>query len=125
MAKYEAMMVTTASLDEEASAKLVDRFKSIIEENGTMLSVDAWGTRRLAYPINDENEGVYTVFNFECEPGFPAELDRRFRITDGVIRSLIVAKDEEEVPAPAAKAGTPAAPAAAAVPAAPAATEAE
>ena len=60
MAKYETMLVTTATLDEEATAALVGKFKSLIEANGTIDSVEDWGKRRLAYPINKENEGVYT-----------------------------------------------------------------
>ena len=61
MAKYETMLITSAALDEEASAALVGKFKSLIEANGTIDSIDEWGKRRLAYPINDEEEGVYTV----------------------------------------------------------------
>ena len=95
MAKYETMLVTSSALDEEASAALVGKFKSLIEANGTIDSVDEWGKKRLAYPINDEEDGVYTVINFTSEPAFPAELDRVYKITDGVLRSLIVAKDEE------------------------------
>ena len=95
MAKYETMLVTTATLDEEATAALVGKFKSLIEANGTIDSVDEWGKRRLAYPINDEQDGVYTLINFTSEPTFPAELDRVYKITDGVLRSLIVAKEEE------------------------------
>ena len=63
MAKYETMMVTSSALDEEASAALIGKFKSLIEANGTIDSVDDWGKRRLAYPINDETEGVYTVIS--------------------------------------------------------------
>ena len=95
MAKYETMLVTSSALDEEATAALVGKFKSLIEANGTIDSVDEWGKKRLAYPINDEEEGVYTVINFTCEPAFPAELDRVYKITDGVLRSLIVAKEEK------------------------------
>ena len=95
MAKYETMLVTSSTLDEEATATLVGKFKSLIEKNGTIDSVDDWGKKRLAYPINDEEDGVYTVINFTSEPAFPAELDRVYKITDGVLRSLIVAKDEE------------------------------
>ncbi|HJB59412.1 MAG TPA: 30S ribosomal protein S6 [Candidatus Faecalibacterium faecipullorum] len=94
MAKYETMLITTATLDEESTAALVGKFKSLIEANGTIDSIDEWGKRRLAYPINDENEGVYTVINFTCEPDFPAELDRVYKITEGVMRSLIVAKED-------------------------------
>ncbi len=91
MAKYETMLVTSAALDEEASTALVGKFKSLIEANGTIDSVDEWGKRRLAYPINDEVEGVYTVIQFTSEPSFPAELERIYKITDGVLRFLTTA----------------------------------
>ena len=94
MAKYETMLVTSAALDEEATAALVGKFKSLIEANGTIDSVDEWGKKRLAYPINDEVEGVYTVIKFTSEPAFPAELDRVYKITDDVLRTMIVAEAE-------------------------------
>lgn len=94
MAKYETMLITSAALDEESTAVLVGKFKSLIEANGTIDSVDEWGKRRLAYPINDEVEGVYTVINFTCNPEFPAELDRVYKITDGVLRTIIIANEE-------------------------------
>ena len=94
MAKYETMLVTSAALDEEATAALVGKFKSLIEANGTIDSVDEWGKKRLAYPINDEVEGVYTVIKFTSEPAFPAELDRVYKITDGFLRTMIVAEAE-------------------------------
>ena len=93
MAKYETMLVTSSALDEEASAALIGKFKSLIEANGTFDSVDDWGMRRRAYPIDDETEGVYTVSKFTREPDFPAELDRNYRITEGVLRSIIVAEE--------------------------------
>ena len=94
MAKYETMMVTTANLDEEACNALINKFKNLIAANGTIDSVDDWGKKRLAYPINDETEGVYTVINFTSEPDFPAELDRVFKITEGVLRSMTLAVEE-------------------------------
>ena len=94
MAKYETMMVTTANLDEEDSNALINKFKNLIAANGTIDSVDDWGKKRLAYPINDETEGVYTVINFTSEPDFPAELDRVFKITEGVLRSMTLAVEE-------------------------------
>ena len=94
MAKYETMLITSAALDEEATTALVGKFKSLIEANGTIDSVDEWGKKRLAYPINDEVEGVYTVIKFTSEPDFPAELDRVYKITDGVLRTMIVAEAE-------------------------------
>ena len=69
-----------------------DRFKTLISENGTIDGIEEWGKRRLAYPIQDEVEGFYVLINFTSAPDFPAELDRIYKITDGVLRSLIVAK---------------------------------
>ena len=94
MAKYETMLVTNPALDEEASAALIGKFKSLIEANGTIDSVDEWGKRRLAYPIEVNTEGVYTVIKFSSNPDFPAELDRVYKITEGVLRSIIVAEEE-------------------------------
>ena len=93
MAKYETMLVTSAALDEEATTALVGKFKSLIEANGTIDAVDEWGKRRLAYPINDESEGIYTVIKFTSNPDFPAELDRVYKITEGVLRTIIVAEE--------------------------------
>lgn len=99
MAKYETMLVTSTKLDEEANAALVAKFTSLIEANGTIEAIDEWGKRRLAYPINKEEDGIYTLIHFESAPEFPAELSRVYRITDGLLRSLIIAK-EEDAPAP-------------------------
>ena len=94
MKKYETVMVFSTAITEEETQALVEKFKNLIAKNGTVESVDDWGKRRLAYPINDEEEGVYTVINFTSEPSFPAELDRVYKITEGVMRSLIVAHEE-------------------------------
>ena len=93
-AKYESVFVIDASLTEEAIASIVEKFKTLIEANGTLESIDEWGKRRLAYPINDLTEGYYVLVNFESKPEFPAELDRIYKITDGLIRSLIIAKED-------------------------------
>ena len=95
MKKYEAMYVITPELEDEAMKCIFEKYFGIISANGGEIEkVDEWGRRRLAYPINDENEGVYTVINFTSEPDFPAELDRVYKITEGVMRSLIVAKED-------------------------------
>ena len=98
--KYETIFIVNPSLEEAAATAVVDKFKSLVEANGTNVEVEDWGKRRLAYPINKENEGIYTLINFTSEADFPAELDRVYKITDGVLRSMIVAK-EEAVPAKA------------------------
>ena len=91
---YETVFVLSNKLTEDATAELVKKFTDLIAANGTIDSIDEWGKRRLAYPINDEEEGVYTVINFTADPSFPAELDRVYKITEGVMRSLIVAHEE-------------------------------
>ncbi len=104
MPKYETMLITSATLDEEATAALVGKFKDLIAKNGTIEAVDEWGKRRLAYPIHKQPDGVYTLIHFESEAEFPAELDRVYKITDGVLRSLIIAKQPgEELPQPKAE----------------------
>ena len=95
MNKYENLYVITPELEEEAIKAIIEKFSGIITANGGEIeSVDEWGKRRLAYPINDEEEGVYTVINFTADPSFPAELDRVYKITEGVMRSLIIAHEE-------------------------------
>ena len=90
---YETLFIVDASLAEDAIAAIVEKFKSVIEKNGTLESIDEWGKRRLAYEINHKNEGYYVLINFSTEDvAFIAELERRFRITEGIIRSLVVAK---------------------------------
>ena len=91
--KYETVFIVNPTIGDEAVASVVEKFKSLIEANGTIETVDDWGKRRLAYPIEDETEGVYTVIKFTSEPDFPAELDRNYRITEGVLRSIIVAEE--------------------------------
>lgn len=90
MSKYETVMVFSLTKGEEAAKELTEKFKALIESNGTLESVDEWGKRKLAYLINDEAEGYYVLYNYEADPQFPAELDRIAKITDGVLRTLIV-----------------------------------
>ena len=91
---YETVFILSTKLGEEGAAAVVEKFKKLINKHGTVESVDDWGKRRLAHPINDEEEGVYTVIKFTSEPSFPAELDRVYKITDGVLRTMIVAEAE-------------------------------
>ena len=93
--KYETLFALDATKSEEETAALVDKFKSLIEANGTIESVDEWGRRRLAYPINDLTEGYYVLVNFSSKPDFIQELDRVFGITDGILRQITIKKDEK------------------------------
>ena len=92
MSKYESVAVFSVKEGEEAAKALVEKFKALIEANGTMEAVDEWGVRKLAYEINYETDGYYVLYTFEAGVEFPAELDRIYNITDGVLRSIIVAR---------------------------------
>ena len=92
--KYETIFIVNPTLEEAAATAVADKFKSLVEANGTNVEVEDWGKRRLAYPIEDQNEGIYTLVRFESKPEFPAELDRIYKITDGIMRSLIVCLDD-------------------------------
>ncbi|MGN1479202.1 MAG: 30S ribosomal protein S6 [Acutalibacteraceae bacterium] len=91
-ANYETMFVLSVKESEEATAAMVEKLKNLVSANGTLDSVDEWGKRKLAYPIDDETEGYYVLMNYSCAPEFPAELDRIVNITDGILRSLIIKK---------------------------------
>ena len=92
---YEFFLVVSSKLDEDALNSVVEKFGDLISKNGELNKVDKWGRRKFAYPIQKETEGDYVLFDFKSEPSFPEELDRVSRITDGVLRSLIVKKDEK------------------------------
>jgi len=92
-ANYEALYLINPTLSEEETAALVARFKDLAESRGSVSEVDEWGKRRLAYPINDLEEGYYVLMTFSADPAFPAELDRLMRINTGIMRSIIVCKD--------------------------------
>ncbi|MDR1003183.1 MAG: 30S ribosomal protein S6 [Oscillospiraceae bacterium] len=93
--KYESFLIVSCKLDEEGIAAVVKKFQDLIEANAEAesVSVDVWGKRVLAYQINKESTGYYVLFKFASDAEFPAELDRVYKITDGVLRSLIVKLD--------------------------------
>lgn len=95
-ANYEVVYILDPALGEEAIAAMIEKFKTLVEsQQGTVAEVDDWGKRRLAYPINDLNEGHYVLMTFTSAPDLPAEMDRVMKITEGVMRSMIVCKDEK------------------------------
>ena len=92
--KYEVLYIIDPAQGEEGIAALVEKFKAMVEAEGTLTEVNEWGKRRLAYPIEDLNEGYYVLMTFESKPELPAELDRVMKITDGVLRCLTTAVEE-------------------------------
>ena len=95
MTNYELMFIIDTTLEDEKKEATVETVKGIIEADGTVGEVDVWGLRKLAYPIQKKNEGYYVVVTFQASPELPKELDRRLRISEVVMRHLIINKDEQ------------------------------
>ncbi len=87
-AAYETLFIVDLSLGEDGVRALVDKFATMIGENGEITETAEWGKRRLAYPINDLNEGYYVLVTYTAPAAFPAELERVFNITEGIMRSM-------------------------------------
>ncbi len=93
MNSYELLYIIDNEISDEAKEAVIAKISAVISDNGgTIDNVDKWGTRKLAYPINYKSEGYYVLVNFTAEPTLPAELERVMRITDSVIRFLVVKK---------------------------------
>ena len=94
---YETLFITDLSNGEEATKATVNKFTGLIGSNGEIVEVSEWGKRRLAYPINDMNEGYYTIVTHKSPADFLAELDRLFNIDESIMRSMTVKLDFEPV----------------------------
>lgn len=92
--KYELMYIINPNLSEEETAAVVEKFKALVEQNGTLDEMEEMGKRKLAYEINYISEGYYVLVKFTSGPEFPAELTRILGITDGVMRSLVTLRCE-------------------------------
>ena len=96
MTNYEVLYILDASIAEEEKTSFAETVQKIITDNaGTVGKVDAWGVKKLAYPIQKKGEGYYTLIEFQAGPELPKELDRRLKISDACIRHIIVNKDEK------------------------------
>ena len=95
-ANYETVLVLSLKNGEEAAQALLEKFTKRIEKYATLQSVDEWGKRRLAYPINDKNDGYYVLVNFKSEGSFTAELERLFGINESILRSIVIRQIEDK-----------------------------
>lgn len=96
---YETLFIIDAQLSDEEIKAVAEKFIARIEKNGTVKEVNEWGKRRLAYPINDKNEGYYVLVNFESDADFPAELERRFSINEKIMRSIVIRHEDKKAEA--------------------------
>lgn len=95
MNNYEVMFIMEAALEADKKEAAIEMVKEIISAGGEVGKVNVWGTRKLAYPIRKKNEGYYAVIEFKADSELPKELDRRLKISDSVIRHIIINKDEK------------------------------
>lgn len=95
MRKYEAMFIMKSDLEEEKRNELIEKFKSIIESDGEIEEVNEWGNKKLAYEINKLKEGYYVLVNFKANSDLPKELERNFKISDDVIRYMVINLEEK------------------------------
>ena len=93
---YETIFVVDLTLGEDGVKGMVEKFTSLIASNGEVTEVNEWGKRRLAYPINDQNDGYYVLVNFKSEGEFPAELERVFGINEYILRSIVIRQIEDK-----------------------------
>ena len=89
---YETIFIIDAALEEDAVNALKEKFTNLIAKNGTVENVDEWGKRRFAYEIDKKTEGYYVLVDFTSDGDFPKELDRQYRLTDGILRTIIIRK---------------------------------
>ena len=94
MDKYEVLYIIRCDVDDDKKNQVVEKFENLVATlGGTVDGLDKWGLRKFAYEINKQNEGYYVLMNAELKPEFPAELDRVFKITENVLRSIIIAEE--------------------------------
>ena len=98
---YEGMFIVSLANGEEAAKATVNKFTGLISSNAEDVKIDEWGKRRFAYPIEDMNDGYYTVVTFKCEGDFPAELQRLMNIDESVLRAMVIRMDCDAVAAAA------------------------
>ncbi|MEN8904660.1 MAG: 30S ribosomal protein S6 [Clostridiales bacterium] len=92
MVSYESIFIINSKIGEEAIKEMVEKFKGIFEKSTKLGKIDEWGKRKLAYPIEKIEEGYYVLVNFEAEPSFPSELERLYKITESIIKYLVIKK---------------------------------
>ena len=94
---YEGMFIVSLANGEEAAKATVNKFTGLVAANAEVVQIDDWGKRRFAYPIEDMNEGYYTVATFKSEGAFPAELQRLMNIDETVLRAMVLRLEYEAV----------------------------
>lgn len=94
MNKYESIYIISPLVDEEQVKALIEKFNNLISEHGELEKVEEWGRKKLAYEVQDQKEGYYVMVHFSANSDFPAELERNFKITENILKYLVIRKDD-------------------------------
>ena len=92
MNKYESVIIINPNVEETALKALIEKFQTLINTDGKVEQVNELGKKKLAYEIKKNKEGYYVVYDFEANPSLIAELERNYRITDEVIKFIVIKK---------------------------------
>ena len=95
MNKYESVIIINPSVEEQGIKELITTYTDLINKNGKLEKVEELGKKKLAYDVKKNKEGYYVVFTFEAKPDSISEIERNYRITDEIIKFIVVRKDEE------------------------------
>jgi small subunit ribosomal protein S6 len=95
MRKYETLFVLKTNIEEAARTALIEKFTGIIGKDGEVTNVDEWGVKKLAYEIEKLTEGYYVLVDFKANPELPKELERNFKISDDVLRYVVINKEDK------------------------------
>ena len=93
MNKYETVYIISPTIDEEGTKALVEKFNNLVSSHGELEKVEEWGKKKLAYEVQDQREGYYVYMSFAANSDFPSELERNFKITDGILKYMVIRKD--------------------------------
>jgi small subunit ribosomal protein S6 len=91
--KYETIFIINPEVGEEGTKALVEKFKTLLEYSAQLENIDEWGKRKLAYPVDDRNDGYYVLANFSADSQFPSELERIYKITEGILKYIVIKKE--------------------------------
>ena len=93
MNKYEVLYIIDASADDATKEAQIAKYSDLVTAaGGTVDAIDKWGIKKFAYPIDYKNEGYYVLMKVTANPDLPAEMDRQMKISDDIIRYMVIRK---------------------------------
>ncbi len=100
MQLYESIFIVRPSLSDEDTTKIIDKLKGVVEKSGTIVKMENWGKKKLAYEVKRERKGTFVYLNFQSKGDLISELERSYRLEDSVIKFLTVRMEQPSAPPP-------------------------